>query len=206
MEKKLFAIKIPALEKEAMDYTAAVTGQTLTSLYYKGVQNTLHEMLGAVLLQQVDPRAEIVKPMLDGDVGWKHIPPMITEFMELMDSGQKEEFRKIFYNVKTVEKENLFQEFNIYELTGYMGKKYLEVSKNFVQVSIPIVEDLLFEHMLYLYYKMSVVGSMRMLEQEWASNHLKINAFKKALIKEYHRTYGELVAPVQVEYDAGGDR
>ena len=119
---------------------------------------------------------------------------------------KKEEFRKIFYNVKTVEKENLFQEFNIYELTRYMGKKYLEVSKNFVQVSIPVVEDLLFEHMLYLYYKMSVVGSMRILEQEWASNHLKINAFKKALIKEYHRTYGELVAPVQVEYDAGGDR
>ncbi len=201
MEKKLFAIKIPEVEKKAMDFTSAATGLTLTNLYYQGVRNTLHEILGAVLLQHLDPRVELVKPMLSTGIAMRHVPTIVEEFVELMDGGEKEEFKKMFYNVKSVEKEDIFQEFSIYDLTRYMGRKYLEAGGSFPDVDIGLIETLFFDYMLYLYYRVSVVGSMRVLEQEWERNYINISNLRTRLVDMYRKKYGSLVAPVKVEYE-----
>ncbi len=201
MEKKLFAIKMPGIEKEAMDFTASATGMTLTHLYYKGVKNTLYEMLGAVLLQKLDPRAELVTPMLEGGTTMHHIPPVVHEFIEIMDGGEKEEFKKIFYNVKSIEKEDIFQEFNVYDITRFLGKKYLDNHGDFGTISYDLVHELLFDYMLHMYYTLSVVGSMKMLEQEWGRSHLKVARFKNHLLSVYEKKYGSLLAPVKVEYE-----
>jgi hypothetical protein len=201
MEKKLFAIKIPEIEKDAMDYTASATGMTLTNLYYGGVKNTLFEILGAVLLQNLDSRADLVSPMLEGGTTMHHIPPIVHEFIEIMDGGEKEEFKKIFYNVKSIEKEDIFQEFNVHDLTGYLGKKYLDNHGDFGTTNYDLVNELLFDYMLHMYYTLSVVGSMKMLEQEWGRNHLKVARFKEHLLSVYEKKYGSLLAPVKVEYE-----
>ncbi|RLF49811.1 MAG: hypothetical protein DRN20_01125 [Thermoplasmata archaeon] len=198
MEKKVFAIKIPEIEKEAMEFTAKTAKKTLTSLYHKGLQKTLHEILGAVLLQQLDPRMDVLQAVLNDD---EHapIPPIVGEILEIIDSGEKEEFKKIFYNVKPVEVAEILEQFDVRDLARYIGRRYIGEVGEFNVVMIDAVENMLYDYILSLYYKLSVVGSMLSLQQEWQRNRMKIEMLKYNIMKIHHEKYGgAVVTPLRV--------
>ena len=117
MEAKLFAIKLERRIKEAMDYISRETGDTLTRLYYKPIQETTYETLGRLLLRK----------LVGAEQTERQVPLLVEEFFQLVEKKEvKEEFRRIFAGVQFVEKEWLQFEMDMKEINTTIGRTYID--------------------------------------------------------------------------------
>lgn len=196
VETRIFAIKLPRREKEAMDFTARETGETLSAMCYRAIQNTVYEALGGALLKRLERRVED-ETMPDYARG---IPRIVYDFLCLMDEKEvKEEFRYIFKRVHFLEKEWLLYEVNLPELQEHMGRTYLERGGGFDEINIRLVRDSFFDHMLHTVYRLTATGLLKELDEEWKFNLARVSAFRDFLMKRYDERFkDEAVEAIEV--------
>jgi hypothetical protein len=206
MDTKLFAIKISKREKEAMDFTAKETGRTLSKLYYKPLQSTVHETLGLTILFKIDRRIsislkEVKKINLVDDEQEKLSIPIIEDFVEFMiKPSNRREFNEIFNNVEFVAKDFLLYKLNVQEISREVGRLYLEKNGKLDSIDLRLAYNIYFEYMLLLYYKLTGIGSLKNLNTEWYNKQDKINKFKSKLINTYLTKYrDEKAEAIEIE-------
>jgi hypothetical protein len=206
MDTKLFAIKISKREKDAMDFTAKVTGRTLSKLYYKPLQSTIHEILGLALLFKIDRRISITLKDIkninfeDGEQVKLSIP-IIEDFVEFMiEPNNRREFNELFDNVEFVVKDFLLYKLNVQEISRSIGRLYLDKHGRLDKINLGITYDIFFDYMLSLYYKLTAVGSLKNLNTEWYNKRLKIHTFETKLIQTYLNKYrDEKAEAIEIE-------
>ena len=206
METKLFALKIPKHEKEAMDYTARETGRTLTKLYYKSIQTLIFETLGIILLNKIDRRMlgslkNLKDIRFEDEDAKKHSTPIIEDFVELMiEPNNRRVFNEIFDNIEFVIKEFLLYKLDLKVIARSLGRLYLEKIGNFDRINIDLARALFFEYMLSQYYKLTAIGSLKNLNTEWYNKRIQIKNFEAKLIKMYLEKYrDEKVEAIEIE-------
>ena len=106
MNSKLFAIKIPENEKNAMDYISNVTTNTLSKIFYRPIQDAIYTNLGLILLYKIDLRnttkiSDLGDEILKKDYLSNRSLPIIEDFVSLMlDKNLKKSFWNIFGEIK----------------------------------------------------------------------------------------------------------
>lgn len=209
MEKKMFAIKVPAKKKAAMDLVARETKRTLANIYYEPLERFIHESLGAVILGKLDEirgnvrSVEIVRLLLSNGGGAKFTPVAIKDFIEMMTTGGGgRKFKMLFPDLSFSDKSFLLHEIDLHELVETIGREYLERGGNLQTIDIELSHELFFEHMLYNYYSLSAEGSMDTLSTAWNDNYPKVTMFRDSILREYKAKYGKsLVEIFEVEPD-----
>ena len=209
MEKKMFAIKVPAKEKEAMDLVARETKRTLANIYYDPLERFIHESLGAVILGKLDEirgntrSVEIVRLLLGNGKGTKITPTAIKDFIEMMTTeGGGRKFKMLFPDLSFSDKSFLLHEINLHELVENIGREYLERGGNLSTIDIELAHELFFEHMLFNYYSLTAEGSLDTLRTAWNDNYPKVTMFRDSILREYKAKYGKhFVEIFEVEPD-----
>ncbi|MGQ9582990.1 MAG: hypothetical protein ACUVV6_05685 [Thermoplasmatota archaeon] len=193
MEAKLFAIKLERRIKEAMDFISRETGDTLTRLYYKPIEETTYEILGRILLRR-----------LEGvDIGERSVPPIVEEFVQMMEKRDiKEEFRRIFSGVQFVDKEWLVYDMDMRDIQSHVGRAYIDAGGGFEKINRRFVKELLFSYMLQLTYKLTAMGMFKNLDDEWRRNTHRIERFREWLVRKHEDLYGHEVVEVEEVYEA----
>ncbi len=193
MEAKLFAIKLERRIKEAMDFISRETGDTLSKLYYRPIEETTYEILGRILIRK-----------LEGvELGERSVPPIVEEFVQMMEKREvKEEFRRIFSGIQFVDKEWLVYDMDMKEIHSHVGKSYLDNGGGFERVDKRLVKELLFSHMLQLTYKLTAMGMFKNLDDEWRRNSHRIVRFRDWLVRKHEDLYGHEVVEVEEVYEA----
>ena len=200
METKLFALKISPREKEAMDYVAKETDRTLSKVYYRPLQNIVHETLGVVLLHKIDRRMpsrlkDLKILTFEDDEPDKITLPIIEDFVELMiNPSNRKQFNEIFEGIEFVAKDFLLYKLNSREIAREIGKLYLESHGSLSKTDLNLAQNIFFKYMLELYYKLTAIGSFNSLNTEWFNKRLKIKGFEMRLIKSYLDKYREVKA------------
>jgi len=193
MEAKLFAIKLERRIKEAMDYISRETGDTLTRLYYKPIQETTYETLGRLLLRKLEGVEQTER----------QVPLMVEEFFQLVEKKEvKEEFRRIFSGVQFVEKEWLQYEMDMKEIDSSIGKTYIDTGGKFDPISRKLVKEIFFTNMLQMTYKHTAMGMFKSLDDEWRRNTHRIERFRDWLIRKHEELYGHDIVEVEEVYEA----
>jgi len=193
MEAKLFAIKLEKRIKEAMDFISQETGDTLTSLYYKPIQETTYETLGKILL----------KKLAGVDIGERHVPLLVEEFFQIIEKKDvKEEFRRIFSGIQFVEKDWLAYDIDMKEIYINIGKGYIDAGGRFDQLSRKMVKDIFFNNMLQLTYRHTAMGMFKSLDDEWRRNSHRVERFRDWLIRKHEDLYGHDIVEVEEVYEA----
>jgi len=193
MEGKLFAIKLERRIKEAMDYISRETGDTLTKLYYKPIQETTYETLGRLLLKKLEG-VELLE---------RQVPLMVEEFFQLIEKKEvKEEFRRIFSGVQFVEKEWLQYEMDMKEINTSIGKTYIDTGGRFDPISRKLVKEIFFNNMIQMTYKHTAMGMFKSLDDEWRKNAHRIERFRDWLIRKHEELYGHDIVEVEEVYEA----
>ncbi len=193
MEAKLFAIKLERRIKEAMDYISRETGDTLTKLYYKPIQETTYETLGRLLLRKLEATEQTER----------QVPLMVEEFFQLVEKKEvKEEFRRIFTGVQFVEKEWLQYEMDMREMNTAIGKAYIDAGGKFDPISRRLVKEIFFQNMLQMTYKHTAMGMFKSLDDEWRRNAHRIERFREWLIRKHEELYGHDIVEVEEVYEA----
>ena len=193
MEAKLFAIKLERRIKEAMDYISKETGDTLTRLYYKPIQETTFETLGKILLRKL-AGVELTE---------RQFPLLVEEFFQLVEKKEvKEEFRRIFSGVQFVEKEWLQYEIDMREIHMSVGKTYIDMGGKFDPVSRRLVKEIFFQNMLQMTYRHTAMGMFKGLDDEWKRNAHRIERFRDWLIRKHEELYGHDIVEVEEVYEA----
>jgi len=209
MEKKMFAIKVPAKEKEAMDLVARETKRTLANIYYDPLERFIHESLGAVILGKLDEirgntrSVEIVRLLLGNGKGAKITPTAIKDFIEMMTTeGGGRKFKMLFSDLSFSDKSFLLHEIDLHELVQNIGREYLERGGNLSTIDIELAHELFFEHMLFNYYSLTAEGSLDTLRTAWNDNYPKVTMFRDSILREYKAKYGKhFVEIFEVEPD-----
>lgn len=193
MEAKLFAIKLERRIKEAMDFISQETGETLTRLYYKPIEETTYGILGRILLRR-----------LEGvDIGKRSVPPIVEEFVQMMEKRDiKEEFRRIFSGVQFVDKEWLVYDMDLRDIQTHVGRAYIDTGGGFEKIDRKLVKELLFSYMLQLTYKLTAMGMFKNLDDEWKRNAHRIERFREWLVRRHEDLYGHEVVEVEEVYEA----
>ena len=193
MEAKLFAIKLERRIKEAMDYISKETGDTLTKLYYKPIQETTYETLGRLLLKK-----------LEGiELSDRQVPLLVEEFFQLIEKKEmKEEFRRIFSGVQFVEKEWLQYEMDMKDICTSIGKTYIDTGGKFDPISRKLAKEIFFNNMLQMTYKHTAMGMFKSLDDEWRKNAHRIERFRDWLIRKHEELYGHDIVEVEEVYEA----
>ena len=193
MEAKTFAIKLERRIKEAMDYISRETGDTLTKLYYRPIQETTYETLGRLLLRKLEG-VELTE---------RHVPLMVEEFFQLIEKKDvKEEFRRIFSGVQFVDKEWLQYEMDMKEINTSVGKAYIDAGGKFEPISRRLVKEIFFTNMLQMTYKHTAMGMFKNLDDEWHRNAHRIERFRDWLIRKHEDLYGHDIEEVEEVYEA----
>ena len=193
MEAKLFAIKLERRIKEAMDYISRETGDTLTRLYYKPIQETTYETLGRLLLRK----------LAGAEQTERQVPLLVEEFFQLVEKKDvKEEFRRIFSGVQFVEKEWLQYEMDMKEINTTIGKTYIDTGGKFEPISRKLVKEIFFNLMLQMAYKHTAMGMFKSLDDEWRRNAHRIERFRDLLIRKHEELYGHDIVEVEEVYEA----
>ena len=209
MEKKMFAIKVPAKKKEAMDLVARETKRTLANIYYEPLERFIHESLGAVILGKLDEirgnvrSVEIVRLLLSNSGGAKFTPVAVKDFIEMMTTeGGGRKFKMLFSDLSFSDKSFLLHEIDLHELVETIGREYLERGGNLRTIDIELSHELFFEHMLYNYYSLTAEGSMDTLSTTWNDNYPKVTMFRDSILREYKAKYGKSFVEIfEVEPD-----
>lgn len=209
MEKKMFAIKVPAKKKEAMDLVARETKRTLANIYYEPLERFIHESLGAVILGKLDEirgnvrSVEIVRLLLGNNKGTKITPTAIKDFIEMMTTeGGGRKFKMLFPDLSFSDKSFLLHDIDLHELVENMGREYLERGGNLSTIDIELAHELFFEHMLSNYYSLTAEGSLDTLRATWNDNYPKVTMFRDSLLREYKAKYGKSFVEIfEVEPD-----
>jgi hypothetical protein len=193
MEAKLFAIKLEKRIKEAMDFISQETGDTLTKLYYKPIQETTYETLGRILL----------KKLAGVDIGERQLPVLVEEFFQLIEKKDvKEEFRRIFSGIQFVEKDWLVYDVDMKEIYCNVGRGYIDGGGRFDQLNRRTVKEIFFQNMLQLTYKHTAMGMFKSLDDEWRRNAHRIERFRDWLIRKHEDLYGHDIVEVEEVYEA----
>ena len=204
---ELFALKLPKNEKDAMNYIAEEREKTLTKVFYKTIQQTIHEQLGLVLLDKLSrPRVELKKDKNGNDMGGK-IPPyikrtapnIVVDFVHIMETkDRKKSFHSIFEDLQFTEKEWLLYEIDVSKLAKHMGKEYLDADGGFEPVDLDLAKSMFFDYMVHMTYQLTAIGLLKTLDDEWQKNQARIERFKDELIVEYEQTFEDALEVVEV--------
>ena len=193
MEAKLFAIKLERRIKEAMDYISRETGDTLTKLYYKPIQETTYETLGRLLLRKLEGLEQTER----------QVPLLVEEFFQLIEKKDvKEEFRRIFSGVQFVEKEWLQYEMDMKEINTSIGKTYIDTGGKFDPISRRLVKEIFFNNMIQMTYRHTAMGMFKNLDDEWRKNAHRTERFRDWLIRKHEELYGHDIVEVEEVYEA----
>ena len=213
MEKKMFAIKVPAKEKDAMDLVARETQRTLANIYLMPLQNFIHESLGAVILGKMDEvrgnnrNEDIIRYLLNSSNSTVKIAPLvIKEFIQSMTvEGAGRKFKMLFSDINFTDKSFLLHEINLHELARHLGREYLERGGSLSSIDLELSYELFFERMLSIYYSLTAEGSLENLRSAWDDNYPRVSMFKDSLLREYKAKYGKSfieIFKVEPEYEA----
>lgn len=213
MEKKMFAIKVPASDKDAMDLVSRETKRTLANIYFVPLERFIHESLGALILGRLDEirgnerKDEVVRFLLNGAENSTKVPPtIIKDFIELMTvEGGGRKFKMLFSDLNFSDKGFLLHDVNLHELARHLGREYLERGGSLNTIDLELAYELFFERMLSFYYSLIAEGSLDVLHTAWNDNYPKISMFKDSLLREYRAKYGKSfveIFEVEPEYDA----
>ncbi len=214
-KSELFAIKLPKNEKDAMAYTAAETGKTLTKVFYRAIQNTIHQELGMVLLAKLGrsrQEVEVLASEHDGKErerdrdkepeGRPHFvrrdaPAIVSDFAHLMEQKDtKRAFHTIFEGVQFAEKEWLLYEVDLHTLAKELGQRYLEEDGGFDPVDLSLAKFLFFDYMIRATYDLTAMGLLKTLEDRWRAEKARIERLRDQLIHQYEERFER---PVEVE-------
>lgn len=213
IEKKMFAIKVPAKEKDAMDLVGRETKRTLANIYLEPLQRSIHESLGAVILGKMDEmrgnkrNEDVIRFLLNGSNSTAKIAPMIIkDFIQSMTvEGGGRKFKMLFSDLNFTDKSFLLHEINLHELARHLGREYLERGGSLNVIDLELAYELFFERMLSIYYSLTAEGSMEVLHSAWDDNYPKITMFKDSILREYKAKYGRSfveIFEVEPEYEA----
>lgn len=204
MEKRteLFALKLPKAEKDAMNFIALEMGKTLTKVFYRTIQHTIHEQLGLVLLDKLS------RPKIDENKTGKGkipsyikrtVPNIVVDFVHMMEEkDRRANFHKIFDKLQFTEKEWLLYEIEITKLAKHMGEKYLDHDGSFDPVDIDLAKEIFFDYMIHMTYQLTAMGLLKTLDDEWEKNQARIVRYKDVLIAEYEQIYEDAIEVVEV--------
>lgn len=209
----MFAIKVPADEKDAMDLVARETKRTLANIYFSPLERFIHASLGAVILGKMDEirgnerNEDVVRFLLNSpDSTTKIAPLVIKDFIQSMTvEGGGRKFKMLFSDLNFTDKSFLLHEINLHELARHLGKEYLERGGSLNSIDLELAYELFFERMLSVYYSLTAEGSLEALHSAWNDNYPKINMFKNSLLREYKARYGKSfveIFEVEPEYEA----
>ena len=206
MNSKLFAIKIPEIEKNAMDYVSSSTNNTLSKIFYKSLQNTIYTDLGLILLYKIDMRdttniTHLHEEIFNTEVLSNHTLPIIEDFVGLMlDKKIKTEFWSLFKDITVDEKEFLLYDLNMVEIAQHLGREYISKIGNFDEIDLNLARTIFFNYMLMTYFNVTAVGSIQKLNQVWMSHQLQIKNFQNQIISKYlSRFQLKKVEPIKVD-------
>jgi len=191
MESKIFAIKIPENEKNAMDYISNVTNKKLSRLFYKPLQNAIYSNLGLILLYKIDLRnatnlSQLHDELFSQQSTTGHSLPIIEDFVSLiLDKNLKNVFWKIFGDIQLNEKDFLLHELDITELASQMGKEYLLIHGTLEEIDLELARNIFFNYMLKTYFNTTALGSINKLNQEWINRQPLIKQFQSQFIARY---------------------
>ncbi|MEE9152302.1 MAG: hypothetical protein V3U20_10800 [Thermoplasmata archaeon] len=209
----MFAIKVPAKEKDAMDLVARETKRTLANIYLEPLQRSIHESLGAVILGKMDEvrgnkrNEDVIRFLLNGSNSTAKVAPMIIkDFIQSMTvEGGGRKFKMLFSDLNFTDKSFLLHEINLHELARHLGREYLERGGGLNVIDLELAYELFFERMLSIYYSLTAEGSMEVLHSAWDDNYPKITMFKDSILREYKAKYGRSfveIFEVEPEYEA----
>ena len=209
----MFAIKVPAREKDAMDLVAKETKRTLANIYFRPLERFIHESLGAIILGRLDEirgnkrNKELIRLLLNGDNRTAKIAPtVIKDFIQSMTvEGGGRKFKMLFSDLSFSDKGFLLHEIDLHELARHIGEDYLERGGSLNTIDLELAYELFFERMLLVYYSITAEGSLETLHTAWNDNYPKITMFKNALLREYKAKYGKSfveIFEVEPEYEA----
>jgi hypothetical protein len=215
MEKALFAIRMTKSEKKAMDYTAKELSNTLSKIYYPYITSGLFNWLGIIIMYKMEvkrpgtidkyinyflqsedgistaispPAGMPGKTLRDLDGAQKELPPVIFEFINLMEKkGLKARFDKVFTRVEFQESEIFLSTMDLNQTAFNLGRQYFQLNKDFSRTDFNLMKDVFFSNMLNEYFQATAVGSIKTLQFEWYNKRASISAFKSILIKQYNK-------------------
>jgi hypothetical protein len=197
MNTKLFAIKVPENEKNAMDYISKITKNTLSKVFYKPLQNAIYTNLGLILLYKIDLRntakiSDINIEFFDIKENPNQSLPIIEDFIGLMlDKNLRTAFWSIFNDIQINEKDFLFHELDLTEIAFHVGKEYVSRFGNFEEIDLNLTRTIYFNYMLMTYFNITAMGSIQKLNHEWTSNNHQIKNFQEQLITKYLTRFQE---------------
>jgi hypothetical protein len=195
METKMFAIKIPEIEKNAMDYISKEMENPLSKLFYKPIQDAIYSNLGLVLLYKIDLRnakqlSKVYTELFQQKTSFGQSIPIIEDFIGLiLNKHLKSDFWKIFGDIQLNEKDFLLNEIDIFELSNYMGREYLLKYGNFQKIDLDYARNLFFNYMLITYFNTTALGSINKLNQEWNNHQPLIKQYQGQMIARYLNKY-----------------
>jgi hypothetical protein len=195
MNTKLFAIKIPENEKNAMDYISEITNNKLSRLFYKPIQDSIYTNLGYILLYKIDLRntkkiPELHRELFSREAISHQTLPIVEDFVRLMlDKDSKKGFWSIFSDLQLNEKDFILYDLDLSEIANYMGKEYLSSYGTFEEIDLNLAREIFFNYMLKTYFNITALGSIKILNQEWTSHVQLINQFQNQLIIKYLNRY-----------------
>lgn len=209
----MFAIKVPAKEKDAMDLVAKETKRTLANIYFSPLQGYIYESLGAVILGRLDQirgndrKDELIKYLLNNNN--RNSKPSLTvikDFIQIMTTeGGGRKFKMLFSDVNFGDKSFLIHEIDLFELARKLGEDYLERGGSLKSIDVELAYELFFERMLSIYYSLTAEGSLETLHSAWNDNYPKLTMFKNSILREYKAKYGKSfveIFEVEPEYEA----
>ena len=191
MNTKLFAIKLPEKEKNAMEYISNSTNNTLSKLFYKPLQSAIYKNLGLILLHKIDLRStikvsQIPKNFFSEDEINNQSLPIIEDFVGLMlDKNIKNNFWTIFKNVSIHEKEFILQNLDLTDIATHIGKEYLARQGSFEELDLNLARKIFFNYMLLTYFNVTAIGSIQNLNNNWLTHQHQITSFQDQLINKY---------------------
>jgi hypothetical protein len=197
MNTKLFAIKVPENEKNAMDYISKITKNTLSKVFYKPLQNAIYTNLGLILLYKIDLRntakiSDINTEFFDLKENPNQSLPIIEDFIGLMlDKNLRTAFWSNFNDIQINEKDFLFHELNLTEIAFHVGKEYVSRFGNFDEIDLSLTRTIYFNYMLMTYFNITALGSIQKLNHEWTSHNHQIKNFQEQLITKYLTRFQE---------------
>jgi hypothetical protein len=209
----MFAIKVPAKEKDAMDLVARETKRTLANIYFTPLERYIHESLGAVILGRLDEvrgnnrKEGVIRFILNGSNNSGKVAPLIIkDFIQLMTvEGGGRKFKMLFSDLNFSDKSFLLHEIDLHDLARNLGAEYLERGGPVNTIDLELAYELFFERMLSIYYGITAEGSLDTLHSAWNDNYPKISMFKNSLLRDYKAKYGKSfveIFEVEPEYEA----
>lgn len=200
---ELFALKLPKAEKDAMNFIAQEKGKTLTKVFYKTIQQTIHEQLGMVLLERLSrPKVEDKKEEGRSKIPSyikRTAPNIVVDFVHMMESkDRRKSFHAIFENLQFTEKEWLLYEVDVTKLSYHVGRHYLDMEGSFDPVDLDLAKEIFFDYMIHMTYQLTAIGLLKTLDDEWEKNQARIERFKDELMAEYEQTYEDALEVVEV--------